>query len=174
MKKKDSKVQGRLKLLTAILVAGASASVAAAAQDSEPVVVLHSAPKHVCDPAAAAVAEIVYPVSHVEQSTPATSQRVPAVVPVATVGVPFGQVQVLPTASTTNAASVVGQVMAHDAYPAAAVTVPRPATPVASAVVTAHPSAVHAAASALAVQTLRTAVPSAGILYPALGVQQTA
>ena len=64
--------------------------------------------------------------------------------------------------------------MAQDAYPEAAVTVPRPATPVASAVVTAHPSAVHAAALALAVQILRTAVPSAGILYPALGVQQTA
>ena len=58
-------------MLTAILVAG---SPVAAAQVAEPVVVLHSAPKHVCDPAAAAVAEIVYPVSHVEQSTPATSQ----------------------------------------------------------------------------------------------------
>ena len=37
------------------------------------------------------MAEIVYPVSHAEQSTPGTSQRVPAD-PVATVGVPFGQV----------------------------------------------------------------------------------
>ena len=45
--------------------------------------------------------------------------------------------------------------MAQDAYPAAGPTVPRPATPVAVAVVTAHPSAVHAAALALAVQTLR-------------------
>ena len=44
--------------------------------------------------------------------------------------------------------------MAQDAYPAAGPTVPRPATPVAVAVVTAHPSAVHAAALALAVQTL--------------------
>ena len=69
---------------------------------------------------------------------------------------------------------MVGHVIAHEVYPVAAVTFPRPATPVAVAVVVVHPSAVHAAASALAVQTLRTAVPSAGILYPALAVQQTA
>ena len=55
---------------------------------------------HICDPPAAAVAESVYPVEQEEQSTPATSQRVPAD-PVATVGVPFEQVQVLAEHFTT-------------------------------------------------------------------------
>ena len=130
---------------------------------------------HICDPPAAAVAVIAYPESHAEQSTPAMSQRVPAD-PVATVGVPFGQVHVLATLAATKLPPVIGQVIAHETYPVAAGTdtVPRPATPVAVAVVTTHPTAVHAAALALALQTFRTAVPSAGIFHPVLGVQQTA
>ena len=116
----------------------------------------------------------MYPVAHAEQSTAASASQRVAPVPVATTGEPFGQVQTFATASTTNAASLAEQVMAHEVYPAAGPTVPRSATPVAVAVAVVHPSAVHAAASALAVQTLRTAVPSAGILYPALAVQQTA
>ena len=82
-------------LLTVIL--------AAAAQESDPPLALQALFSiHVCDPPAAAVAESVYPVEQAEQSTPATSQRVPAD-PVATVGVPFGQVQTFaehPTPST--------------------------------------------------------------------------
>ena len=80
----------------------------AAAQESDPPLALQALFSiHVCDPLvdslpAAAVAESVYPVEQAEQSTPATSQRVPAD-PVATVGVPFGQVQTFaehPTPST--------------------------------------------------------------------------
>ena len=50
---------------------------------------------HVCKPRAA-VAEMVYPVLHAEQSTVlSVSHFVSLVGPVATVGIPFGQVHVL-------------------------------------------------------------------------------
>jgi len=62
----------------------------------------------------------VYPVAHAEQSTAASASQRVAPVPVATTGVPFGQVQTFATAVTVNAASLAGQVMAHDLYPGAA------------------------------------------------------
>ena len=71
---------------------------------------VHVLATQVCDPAAAAVAESVYPAPQAEQSSPATSQRVPAV-PVATVAVPPVHVHVLATQVCDPAAAAVAEMV---------------------------------------------------------------
>ena len=57
---------------------------------------VHVLALHVCKPRPA-VADIVYPASHAEQSiVPSVSHNVAPLLPPLTVGVPFGHVQVLP------------------------------------------------------------------------------
>ena len=59
-------------------------------------VAAHGLALHVCKPRSA-VADIVYPAPHAEQSTvPSASHNVASLLPPLTVGVPFGHVHVLP------------------------------------------------------------------------------